>query len=81
VPARRPAPTPVEIEKAFGDVLRDLRKEAGLSQEQVGGRTFVSEMERGVKGATIVTLFRLAETLGRSPSEIVALVEAELRRR
>ena len=56
--------------------------DAGLSQEELGsraesGRTFVGELERGLKSPTIRTLFRLAEVLGESPSAIVQKIEAQ----
>jgi transcriptional regulator with XRE-family HTH domain len=68
------------IEHAFGQVLRDLRLARGLSQEQLGyasdtGRTFISELERGTKGITLRTLFRIADALNQAPSGVIALVE------
>jgi transcriptional regulator with XRE-family HTH domain len=54
----------------------------GLSQEALGlatesGRTFISQLERGERGASLKTLFRLAPHLGFTPAEIVKLVEEE----
>ena len=74
--ARRPT-----VDEAFGRVLAELRHERGWSQERLGnesgaGRTFVSELERGKRGASIKTLFRLAPHLGVSPSELVHRIEA-----
>lgn len=71
------------IDQAFGAVLRTLREEQGLSQEALGnqtgtGRTYVSQLERAEKGATIKTLFRLARQLDVRPSEVIRLLEAEL---
>jgi len=71
------------VGQALGRVLRSLRKNADLSQESLGlasgnGRTFVSQLERGERGASLKTLFRLAEALGTAPSEIVRLVEVDL---
>lgn len=69
---------------AFGHVLRTLRKEAGLSQEQLSfeaeiERNFVSLIERGVNQPTIRVIFKLANALGTSPSRMLGLVEEELR--
>lgn len=80
---RRPEERVVDL--AFGVVLRSLREERGLSQEQLGletgaGRTFVSQLERGVKGSSLKTLFRLADFLDVAPSEVVLRVERELLR-
>lgn len=80
-PARRGRrPT---VDEAFGRVLRDLRTQRGISQEALAlaagsGRTFVSQLERGERGASLKTLFRLAAELEVSPSEIVARVESEI---
>ncbi|WP_244545106.1 helix-turn-helix domain-containing protein [Collimonas sp. OK607] len=69
---------------AFGHVLRRLRKEAGLSQEQLSfaaeiERNFVSLIERGVNQPTIRVIFKLASALGTSPSHMLGLVEKEIR--
>jgi transcriptional regulator with XRE-family HTH domain len=79
MPVRRPRPT---VDEAFGRVLAELRHAKGLSQEQLGnesgsGRTFISELERGKRGASLKTIFRLAPCLEVSPSEIIGLVERE----
>ena len=73
----------VAVDQAFGRVVRSLRKGADLSQESLGlasgnGRTFVSQLERGERGASLKTLFRLADVLKTPPSEIVRQVEEEL---
>jgi transcriptional regulator with XRE-family HTH domain len=61
---------------AFGAVLRAIRTELGISQEELGfrtglDRTFISLLERGVRSPTIATIFKLAEVLEVPPSEIV----------
>jgi transcriptional regulator with XRE-family HTH domain len=71
------------IDAAFGRVLREIRLEQGLSQEALGlasgnGRTFVSQLERGERGASLKTLFRLAPCLDTTPTEVIAKVEAGL---
>jgi transcriptional regulator with XRE-family HTH domain len=81
--ANRPPVDGAAVDLAFGRVVRSLRRDAGLSQESLGlasgnGRTFVSQLERGERGASLKTLFRLAEVLKASPSEVVHQVEAEL---
>lgn len=80
-----PGPTSrdVTVDQAFGQVLRSVRKRAQLSQEALGlasgnGRTFVSQLERGERGASIKTLFRLAAVLQVPPSRIVREVEDQL---
>jgi len=54
-----------------------------MSQERLGhdagsGRTYISQLERGEKGASLKTIFKLATQLEVSPSEIVRRVEAVL---
>lgn len=82
MPAPRKPPRP-SVDEALGTVVQRLRKQQGLSQEQLGhlinsGRTYISELERGQKGATLKTIFRLAEGLHTKPTELIQLVEAEL---
>jgi len=67
-------------------VLRKIREEQGLSQERLGqesgsGRTYISQLERGEKGPSLKTVFKLAAQLGCSPSEIIRRVETALRDR
>ncbi|OIR12523.1 transcriptional repressor DicA [mine drainage metagenome] len=73
----------MEIVHAFGKVIRQLRKEAKLTQEQLGfeadlRRTFVSLLELGQQQPTLTTIFKLAKALNVSASEIVRLIENEL---
>ncbi|MFV3334087.1 helix-turn-helix domain-containing protein [Pseudomonas sp. NY15437] len=61
-------------------MLRQKRKEAGLTQEELAliadvQRNYVSLIERGVNQPTITVIFKLAKALGCSPSAIVASVE------
>jgi transcriptional regulator with XRE-family HTH domain len=69
------------IAAAFGEVLRDCRVKAGLSQEALAGmaevdRTYVSLLERGLRQPTLQTLFRLAAALSISPSTMVSRTSA-----
>ncbi|MRW94874.1 helix-turn-helix domain-containing protein [Duganella sp. FT80W] len=68
---------------AFGQVLRALRRDAGLSQEQLAfaagvERNFVSLIERGVNQPTIRVIFKLAHALGVPASKIILSVEEKL---
>lgn len=65
------------INQKFGQRVRDVRKDLGLSQEELGfkaglNRTYISDIERGTKNPTIVTIDTLARTLGMSISELFA---------
>ena len=64
----------------FGEVLKELRKEAGISQENLAyecelDRSFISMLERGLRMPTIATLFQLSKPLQKTPSEIIKIVE------
>jgi ribosome-binding protein aMBF1 (putative translation factor) len=68
------------LERAFGDALREIRKEHGVSQERLAldsglDRTYVSLLERGAQSPTIRSVVKLANVLGIMPSEIVRRME------
>ena len=68
------------IEKAFGQVVRDMRLERNLSQEKLSelsglDRSYVSEIERGEKTASIRTLLKLANGLNTSSSSLIIDME------
>ena len=70
-------------ERAFGRVLKQLRLERGLSQEDLGfesgyHRTYISFLERGQKNPTLSTIMDFAETLGVSATEMMRRIEAVL---
>ena len=70
---------------AFGKVLRQLRQEVGFTQEQLGleadlRRTYISILELGQQQPSLTTILKLSKVLERPASELVALVEGELRR-
>ncbi len=66
--------------EAFGQVLKEHRLRCGLSQEALGlesgfHRTYISQLERGLKNPSLTTIIRLSEILGISAAEVVRLVE------
>jgi transcriptional regulator with XRE-family HTH domain len=72
--------------EVFGQVLREVRTQRGLSQERLAleskvDRTFVSQIERGVRQPSLTTMFRLADALNVSPSALLVRVERVLERR
>jgi transcriptional regulator with XRE-family HTH domain len=73
----------LDLQVAFGQVIRDLRLEAGLSQEALSlscgrHRTYVSLIERGKNSPSITTLWLIAEALKVRPSAIIGQVESRL---
>ena len=68
------------LSKVFGEVLKELRTEAGFSQENLAyecdlDRSFISMLERGLRMPTIATLFQLSIPLQKAPFEIIKIVE------
>jgi transcriptional regulator with XRE-family HTH domain len=64
------------IEELFGSVLKKLRNDKGLSQEELGfesgyHRTYISLLERGKKSPSLKTIFQLAKALNVEPSDIL----------
>jgi transcriptional regulator with XRE-family HTH domain len=68
---------------AFGVVLRRLREEREMTQEQLAwdtqmSRVYISEIERGLREPGLGTIVRLAGSLGLSAAEMIAMFEKEL---
>ena len=64
------------ISKRFGDKLRGLRKERKLTQEQMAAtfgidRSFISDVERGVRSMSLHTLEVVAIGMNLSLSELL----------
>jgi transcriptional regulator with XRE-family HTH domain len=69
--------------KAFGLVVKQIRKAQGLSQEALADeahldRTFISQLETGTKQASLTTIFRLAAALRIEASVLLRQVEDRL---
>ena len=68
----------LELRDAFGQVVRALRIKAGLSQEQLSfradvHRTYVGDLERGLKSPTLAVVDRIATALSLSAPRLVEL--------
>ena len=68
---------------AFGEVLRELRLQRGLTQDQLADeamteRSHISALERAEKGPSLATILSLATALGVSAGELIALVERKV---
>jgi len=78
---RRQRAAPRSAEALFGQALRDLRKETGMSQEALAFEsgyhsTYISQLERGKKSPSLRAIVRLAGALKTRGSEILKRVEA-----
>ena len=67
-------------EIVFGRALKDLRIAAGLSQEELAfqanlHRTYISQLERGIKSPSLKTIIRVSEALGIKASVLLRKVE------
>lgn len=74
----------LDSEIDFGKVLRKLRLEAGLTQEQLGfeadlRRTYVSILELGQQQPSLTTLFKIANALDMPAARLIDLVEREIK--
>jgi transcriptional regulator with XRE-family HTH domain len=70
-------------EVLLGREIARLRKRIGLSQEELGfraevHRTYISQVERGLKSPTLGMILKLSRALKASASKLVATVERQL---
>ncbi|HEV7942516.1 MAG TPA: helix-turn-helix transcriptional regulator [Solirubrobacteraceae bacterium] len=68
------------LHAAFGDALRELRAERGISQEAVAleaglNRGYYSGVERGVRNVSLTNMGKIAAALGVSLSEVFSRTE------
>ena len=80
-PRRSSIPVPRTAEDLFGQVLREVRKTRGLSQEELAFEsgyhpTYIGQLERGKKSPSLRAIMRLAKALGAPGSELLQRLEA-----
>lgn len=66
----------MDMRKLVGRNFARLRRECGLTQEQVEERSgftqqYLSDLERGKRNPTVITLYELAQALGVSHVDLV----------
>ena len=66
--------------KAVGVVVRELREQAGHSQERLSNecgfdRTYISRVERGIINPTVSRLWRIADALKTPLSQLTKRME------
>lgn len=70
--------------KIVGEVIADLRKKKGISQEVLSGladieRTHLSAIERGERKPTLETLYRISTAMDIKMSDIIIEIEKRLK--
>jgi transcriptional regulator with XRE-family HTH domain len=80
---QRPPRKRLTPERAFAQVLRQVRTERGLSQEKLGfesgyHRTYIGMIERGLMNPSLRTILSIASVLEISAGELVRRTEATL---
>ncbi|WP_339074757.1 helix-turn-helix transcriptional regulator [Teredinibacter turnerae] len=61
--------------QAFGQRVRELRKERGYSQEQFADlagldRSYMGHIERGEKNITLLKIYQISHALNLSPKDL-----------
>jgi len=64
-----------QIKNKFGERLRHLRKQNGLSQETLAlacglDRTYIGGIERGERNLSLINIYKIANALGISAQEL-----------
>jgi transcriptional regulator with XRE-family HTH domain len=78
-------PTRTQLRNAFARAVRALRLHGGISQEGLAlaagvDRSYMGEIERGLRSPSIETIFRLLPALGVTFTRFAQEVEKQLRR-
>ena len=66
----------MDMRKLVGRNFKRIRVARGLTQERVSElsgftQQYISDLERGLRNPTVVTLFELAQALGTEPVELI----------
>jgi len=67
----------MDMRALVGSNFARLRKEKGLTQEEVEAisgfsQQYLSDLERGRRNPTIITIWELAKALGVTPTDLIA---------
>jgi transcriptional regulator with XRE-family HTH domain len=67
----------MDMRKLVGRNVRRLRLAAGMTQEQYAeasgfSQQYISDLERGQRNPTVVSLLELAAPLGASPASLIS---------
>lgn len=69
-----------ELQKHFGDRVRELRKAKGLSQEALAlacdlDRTYIGGVERGERNISLINIHSIAQALAVPTGELLTSVK------
>ena len=69
-----------ELTERFPDVLKELRLQKGISQEELADRarlhpTYISQIERGLKSPSLRSLGQIADALEVTLSSLIKKME------
>lgn len=72
------------IRLSFGELLREKRRLAGISQEELAHRsglhrTYVGSVERGERNLSLENIFVFAKTLNCHPRELIPDVKCSVK--
>ena len=70
-----PSTAEITLQERFGERVRELRKDKGLSQEALAlacdlDRTYIGSVERGERNISLVNIHLIADALGVSVREL-----------
>ena len=66
----------MDMRRLVGENVRRLRQARQMTQEELAETSgftqqYISDLERGRRNPTVVTLFELSEALGATPAELI----------
>ena len=72
-----------DLKEAFGTVVKKLREDAALSQQELADyseidRTYISDLERGLNFPSLHVVYKLAEVLKIKPHQLIKKVDEKL---
>lgn len=69
----------MDMRRLVGENVRRYRLAARMTQEELAeksgfGQQYISDLERGRRNPTVVSLFELSQALGASPADLITPV-------